>query len=421
MKTTLLSVLLSLLAVVPASAPLHGGDPEPGFVSLFNGRDLAGWRTIRQRNQGWLVRDGLLICPEGEGAKLLTEKEYSDFILRFEFKLRPGGNNGVGVRVPIDGHASIDGMEIQILDNTAPKYAGIRPYQAHGSVYGLIPARRGALAPVGEWNRQEIALLGRRVKVTLNGTVIVSASLNDIRDAEALQRHPGVMRSRGHVGLLGHSTHVEFRNLRIKDLGGEQPDNLAPEGFQALFNGMDLEGWKGLVANPKQRAAMDPAELAAAQREADVKMREHWRVEEGVLIFDGKGDSLCSRQDFRDFELWVDWKIEPDGDSGIYLRGSPQIQIWADPEGSGAMWNNKKNPSQPKLAADHPVGEWNRFRILMTGEKVTVWLNHRLVVHNTVMENYWERDRPIYPTGSVELQAHGNPLYFKNVYVRRID
>ena len=150
MKTTLVSGLLGLLVAVPPSHSLLAGDLEPGFVSLFNGRDLAGWRTIRQRNQGWLVRDGLLICPEGEGAKLLTEKEYSDFILRFEFKLRPGGNNGVGVRTPIDGHASIDGMEIQILDNTAPKYAGIKPYQAHGSVYGLIPARRGALPPSPE-------------------------------------------------------------------------------------------------------------------------------------------------------------------------------------------------------------------------------------------------------------------------------
>ena len=149
-------------------------------------------------------------------------------------------------------------------------------------------------------------------------------------------------------------------------------------------------------------------------------MRKHWKVEDGILIFDGGGESLCSREDFQDFELWVDWKIKPKGDSGIYLRGSPQVQIWDDPEGSGGLWNNKKNPSKPKLVADRPVGSWNQFRILMTGEEVTIWLNHHLVVHKTVLENYWERENPIYPTGSIELQSHGNTLYFKNVYVRRI-
>jgi len=200
-------------------------------------------------------------------------------------------------------------------------------------------------------------------------------------------------------------------------------DNTPPEGFVALFNGKDLTGWKGLVGNPKSRAAMSPDELAAAQEKADAQMREHWKVVDGVLVFDGKGKSLCTAKDYGDFELLVDWKILPRGDSGIYLRGSPQVQIWdfnQHPEGSGGLYNNKVHPSKPLKCADKPIGEWNTFRIRMVGEKVSVWLNGELVVDDVVMENYWERDKPIYPTGQIELQNHGNTLYFKNVYLKEI-
>jgi hypothetical protein len=203
-------------------------------------------------------------------------------------------------------------------------------------------------------------------------------------------------------------------------------DNTPPEGFVALFNGRNLDGWKGLVADPPKRAKMSTAELAAAQAKADERMRDHWRVADGALVFDGKGDSLCTAKDFGDFELLVDWKILKDGDSGIYLRGSPQVQIW-DPAtkaamgvGSGGLFNNQKNPSKPTMTADKPVGEWNMFRIRMVGDKVSVWLNDKLVVDNAVLENYWDRSQPIYATGQIELQNHGNTLYFKNVYVKEL-
>lgn len=197
-------------------------------------------------------------------------------------------------------------------------------------------------------------------------------------------------------------------------------DNTPPAGFVALFNGKDLSGWKGLVGNPKSRAQMPPEQLAAAQQKADESMRAHWKVEDGALVFDGKGQSLCTAKDYGDFEMWVDWKILPKGDSGIYLRGSPQVQIWQNPVGSGGLYNNKTNPSKPLAVADKPVGEWNRFYIKMIGERVTVKLNDVLVVDNVVMENYWERGKPIYPTGQIELQNHGNTLWFKNVYLREI-
>ena len=203
----------------------------------------------------------------------------------------------------------------------------------------------------------------------------------------------------------------------------KKADNTPPEGYTALFNGKDLTNWKGLVADPKKRATMTPDELAKAQAEADEKMKAHWAVKDGVIVFDGKGSNLCTAKDYGDFDLWVDWKIEEKGDSGIYLRGSPQVQIWdtslkGGEVGSGGLYNNQKNPSKPTKVADKKVGEWNTFHIVMVGEKVTIHLNGELVVDNVTLENYWERDKPIYPTGAIELQNHGNTLYFKNIYVK---
>ena len=149
-------------------------------------------------------------------------------------------------------------------------------------------------------------------------------------------------------------------------------------------------------------------------------MRAHWRAEAGELIFSGKGQNLCTAKDYGDFEMWVDWKILPKGDSGIYLRGSPQVQIWDTPIGSGGLYNNQKNPKNPLVKADKPIGQGNTFFIRMVGEKVTVKLNGQLVVDSVPMENYWERSKPIYPTGAIELQNHGSELRFKNIYVREL-
>ena len=201
-----------------------------------------------------------------------------------------------------------------------------------------------------------------------------------------------------------------------------------PPGFTPLFNGKDLTGWKGLLArpndNPIKRALLSPEALAAAQAEADENMRAHWRVEDDALVFDGKGRSLATVKDYKDFEMLVDWKILPKGDSGIYLRGSPQVQIWdhtAHPEGSGGLFNNKTGPAKPLVCADKPIGEWNTFRIKMVGDKVTVHLNGQIVVDNVTMENYWDRKQPIFPAGQIELQNHGNTLWFRNLYIREIN
>lgn len=203
-------------------------------------------------------------------------------------------------------------------------------------------------------------------------------------------------------------------------------DNVPPPGFVALFDGKYLNGWEGLVGDPVSRAKMNPKLLDKEIARETSRQLKHWTVKDGVLCYDGQGTSLTTEKEFGDFELLIDWKIEKDGDSGIYLRGCPQVQIWdpsleiAEGVGSGGLYNNKENPSKPLKNADKPVGEWNTFRIKMIGDKVTVHLNDELVVDNVTMENYWERDKPIYPKGKIELQHHNHPIYFKNIYIREI-
>src|SRR5882672_9915960 len=250
---------------------------ESDFTSLFDGQSLQGWTLVSQHGAGYGVTKGVIYCAEGGGGNLFTEKEFSDFILRLEYKLEPGGNNGVGIRAPLAGDAAYSGMEIQMLDDKAPKHASIKPWQFNGSVYNIVPAKNGA-PKIGEWNAYEITARGRNIKVVLNGRTIVDTDLNEVHDIETLQKHPGMFRERGHIGFLGHNDYVEFRNIRIKELATKERDNKPPEGFVALFKGKDLTGWKGLVATPPKRAKMTPAELSAEQAKADQKMREHWKA-----------------------------------------------------------------------------------------------------------------------------------------------
>ena len=195
--------------------------------------------------------------------------------------------------------------------------------------------------------------------------------------------------------------------------------NKPPRGFKRLFNGKDLKNWQGLIELPK-RLKMSDEERTAAQEKADELMRAHWSVEDGILVYDGKGRSLQTLRDYGNFEFYVDWKIQAGGDSGIYLRGAPQVQIWENAVGSGGLFNNQKNPNKPLVVADNPVGEWSTFYIKMVGERVTVKLNGKLVTDNVVMENYWDRSRPIYETGPIELQHHGNRLEFRNIFIKAL-
>lgn len=192
---------------------------EPGFRPLFDGKTLKGWQLVGAHGRGYLVEEGTIVCPVDGGGNLLTDREYSDFILRFEYRLSPGGNNGIGIRAPLTGDAAYAGMEIQVLDDQHALYKGkIKPEQHTASIYDVFPARTGFQKAAGEWNEEEIHVEGRRVKITLNGVVTIDANLDNVREEAVLKKHPGLLRKGGYLGFLGHNTRVEFRNIRIREL-----------------------------------------------------------------------------------------------------------------------------------------------------------------------------------------------------------
>lgn len=198
---------------------------EENFTSLFDGKTLDGWVGAKQ---AYRVEKGAIVCVKGTAGNLFTEKEYSNFVLRFEFQLTPGANNGLGIRSPLKGDPAYVGMELQILDNTAEKYAKLQPYQYHGSVYGIAAARRGALKPLGEWNQQEVMLVGDKLRVTLNKRKILDVNLKKVApEGKTIdgREHPGLKRTKGHLGFLGHGDEVKFRKVRIVDL---KPEASAP-------------------------------------------------------------------------------------------------------------------------------------------------------------------------------------------------
>jgi hypothetical protein len=216
-------VLLGIMTI-PVARSL-AADEEKDFVPLFDGKSLDGWQIVGKVGPGYVVEDGVIVCPKDGGGKLFTKKEYANFVFRFEYRLEPGGNNGVGLRAPLEGDAAYVGMESQILDDDAPQYAGkLEPGQYHGSIYKVLPAKQGAPKKAGEWNTEEIICDGRHIKVTVNGQVTVDGNLDEVKDPEVLKAHPGIQRKLGYVGFLGHGPEaVAFRNIRIKAL----PDSAA--------------------------------------------------------------------------------------------------------------------------------------------------------------------------------------------------
>ena len=423
----------------PAAATLAMLSNISEWTSLFDGQSLKGWV-----GEGYVVKDGAITCTP-KGTFLRTEKEYADFVLELEFQLQPGSNNGIGIRYPGIGDAAYAGSEIQVLDDAHPKYHNdktqLADWQHHGSVYGIAPSiqsKKSYLKPVGEWNKQTLLVIGDHIKVILNGETITDAyiaNLKPLHDAV----HPGQNRTTGYLTFCGHGDFVAYKNIRVKDFSAALPlpgtaSNVAPTGFTALFNGKDLTGWKGLLAaphdNPFKRAALSPEALSEAQAKADEVMQAHWKVEDGAILFDGKGSSLATAKPYGDFDFYVEWKIPATADSGLYLRGTPQVQIW-DPtnpaqaklgnaKGSGGMWNNKGPGKEPLVLADKPIGEWNTFYIRMVGETVTVFLNGQLVIDKNPLENYWSPGQPLPRAEQIELQNHGNNLWFRSLYVREL-
>ena len=212
--------LILVLVIFVSACGSHQMKEDTGFKELFNGKNLDGWVGNKD---SYKAIDGMIVVDPnggGSGGNLFTVDQYSDFVLRFEFQLTPGGNNGLGIHAPLEGDAAYVGKELQILDNTAEKYANLQPYQFHGSVYGIIPAKRGFLNQVGEWNKQEVIVKGSKIKIILNGTAIVDGDFREASKNGTIdnKEHPGLERTRGHIGFLGHGDVVRFRNIRLKDL-----------------------------------------------------------------------------------------------------------------------------------------------------------------------------------------------------------
>lgn len=211
-RTSFVAVL-SLLSFLPLQAA------ENEFTPIFNGKDFSGWDGPIENYE---VRNGAIVCKPGKGGTIFTKEEYGDFVVRLEFKVPPGGNNGLAIRYPGKGNPAYDGMcEIQVLDDQYEKVKGkIDPRQSHGSAYGMVAAKRGFQKPAGEWNLQEVTVKGSTIKVVLNGTVILDCDLSkvDLAEVMAKSKHPGINLTRGHFGFAGHNDPVEFRKISIQKL-----------------------------------------------------------------------------------------------------------------------------------------------------------------------------------------------------------
>ncbi len=423
-----------LAASLSAAFTVHAAD---GFTDLFNGRDLSGWVNINTAPSTWSVQDGLIICSGKPIGELRTGRMYQNFILELEWRhLRPGGNSGVFVwadDITARGQPFHRGVEVQVLDGP-----GGDGYTTHGDVFPihgavLTPESSGKWPgrayptelrskPSPEWNHYRIECRDGAIALAVNGKVVT-------RGRNASPR-------RGYICLESEGGLVHFRNIRIQEL----PDTpLAPgqtaqaeRGFKSLYNGIDFAGWD---YTPEHAG--------------------HWIAKDWVLDYDGKAQDLWSAQDFGDFEMIVDWRwsgkpqkaplpvIKPDGteektadgqvktvevqdagDSGIYLRGSSksQVNIWCWPVGSGEVYGYRTDPAQspevragvtPKLKADAPIGQWNRFHITMVGERLTVVLNNQTVIENARLPGVPSR-------GKIALQNHGHSIQFANIYVRAL-
>ena len=279
-------------------------------------------------------------------------------------------------------------------------------------------------------------------EVGTTGTFPAMMYASQYLDAPALRKAAAravAVIATSHIGYNGVNTRALLRKTlklvkddlkkKVKAYLTVMPES--EEGYVSIFNGKDLTGWKGLVENPVARMKMSEEELSRKQAEADSQMRKDWNVIDGLLTYVGNGyDNICTTGRYGDFEMLIDWKLDPSGkepDAGIYLRGTPQVQIWdikrtdvGAQVGSGGLYNNQKNESHPSKVADNKTGEWNSFYIKMVNDRVTVVLNGIKVVDNVILENYWDRSQPIFPTEQIELQAHGSRVYYRDIYVKRL-
>ena len=413
----------TFLRITPIAALLCGAT---GFAaeaitmrSLFNGKDLSGWK-----GEGYVVEDGTIVCSP-QGRNLITEETFANFVLDFEFQLTAGANNGLGIHYPGTGDAAYTGMELQILDSTAPQYKDLKDYQFHGGLYTMAAAKQGFLKPVGEWNQERVTVMGPTLKVELNGEIILRANLDDM--SVLFPEHQGVKRRAGHIGWLGHGDRVAFRKILIGELPPvANEDGAKADGFTKIFDGTTLNGWK----HPP--------------------VTTNWTAVQGILKHNGKPGTisdLWTEKSYGDFTLVFDWRwsgrgplkaqpvVMPDGsengraeieelDSGIYLRGNTksQVNLWNWTVGSGEVYGYRTDAAMPagvkagvtpKSKADRPTGEWNRMMITLKGDRLTVTLNGQLVIDNAQLPG-------VPATGPIGLQHHGGAIDFANIWIKEL-
>jgi predicted neuraminidase len=440
-----------LLACQSPSAPAADNlTAEEGFVPLFNGKDLSGWVPVNVAPETFSVRDGEIVTTGKPTGVMRTERQYENFIIELDWKhITPGGNSGMFVwsdAITAPGQPFTRAYECQILDEAyftpEMKKRGVATGQGdlfaiHGSVMKpdrphpegwmrCLPSENRTL-PAGNWNHYRVECNDGVIKLAVNGKVVSGGS----------ECHP----RKGYICLEAEGAECHFRNIRLKELPstGAKGDDVAKadEGFKYVYPSPDLAAF-----------VQDPGH------------KNHWRVKDWIIDYDGKSDAkdktLWTQQEYGDFQMVIDWRLprapvktkrpiilptgeeakDADGkpkeqevldagDSGIFLRGADkaQVNIWCWPAGSGEVWGYRTDPNQPpevraaatpKVRADNPPGQWNRFLITMRGDRLTVGLNGKTVIDNARLPG-------VPPRGRIGLQHHGDPVQFGNIYIKKLD
>ncbi len=439
------------IAAEPAVTPQRGAaegaatqhlTDEPGFVPLFNGRDLTGWHNVNGAPSTWKVVDGKILCSGVPTGILRSEQQYENFVLELEWRhLVEQGNAGLFLwsdALTARGQPFSRAIEVQVMSGmTGSGYtsdgdifpihgATMTPHNSRGGGSRSFPTQ-ARVKPGGEWNHYRVECIDGSIRLAVNGEVVTTA-------ADCTPR-------KGYICLESEGAPIEFRNLLVQELPpavpdiAEEPGMVAEEeqGFRSLYNGVDFTGWK---FGPEHEG--------------------HWRADDWSISFDGQGSDLWSSEEFGDFVLIADWRwsgeakdadlpvigadgaqvvgedgapltqrVKEAGDSGIYLRGSSksQVNIWCWPVGSGEVYGYRTDAAMPpevraavtpRTNADAPLGSWNRFVITLKADRLTVVLNGQTVIEDAHLPG-------ISPRGPIALQMHGSPLQFANLYIKPLD